>query len=119
MNKTLTLAAALAAVTAFTGGIAFAGTGVYTAAQATQGATVYSGKCAACHGANLEGGAGPALDGAKFKQMASAQSMTADSLLTVISTKMPLTAPHSLSASDYADVTAYILQKNGRSYCFS
>lgn len=28
----------------------------------TDGATVYSSQCSACHGANLQGGVGPALD---------------------------------------------------------
>ena len=34
--------------------------GWYTADQATAGRTKYNANCAACHGQNLQGGAGPA-----------------------------------------------------------
>jgi mono/diheme cytochrome c family protein len=35
--------------------------------SAEQGKEVYAAECAVCHGANLEGGIGPALKGPKFK----------------------------------------------------
>ena len=50
---------------------------LYTADQATAGAAVYGQACAACHGAQLEGVAAPALKGSAFGEMANAQSLTA------------------------------------------
>src|SRR5580700_10024899 len=40
--------------------------GWYSTAQAAQGATLFGQKCAVCHGAKLQGGAGPALVGSQF-----------------------------------------------------
>jgi mono/diheme cytochrome c family protein len=86
---------------------------LYTADQATQGAAVYSQSCGACHGPQLEGVAAPALKGSVFGEMATAQSLTADSLLDVIVNTMPQSDPGSLKPEEYAAVTAYILQQNG------
>jgi mono/diheme cytochrome c family protein len=86
---------------------------LYTADQATQGAAVYSQSCAACHGPQLEGVAAPALKGSAFGEMATAQSLTVDSLLDVIVNTMPQSDPGSLKPEDNAAVTAYILQQNG------
>ena len=86
---------------------------LYTADQATAGATVYSQSCATCHGPALEGTAAPALKGTAFTDTAAAQGMTADTLYDVISGTMPQSDPGSLKAGEYAAVTAYILQQNG------
>ncbi len=86
---------------------------LYTADQATAGAAVYSQACAACHGAQLEGVAAPALKGANFGEMSTAQGLTVDALLDVIANTMPQSDPGSLKPEDYAAVTAYILQQNG------
>lgn len=86
---------------------------VYTADQATAGASVYAQACAVCHGAMLEGVAAPALKGDTFREMAAAQQLTADALLTVTAQTMPQTNPASLTADQYNQVTAYILQQNG------
>jgi len=43
--------------------------GWYTAEQAASGANLYQAKCASCHGAKLEGGAGPSLKGTTWHQM--------------------------------------------------
>jgi len=86
---------------------------LYTAAQAGQGATVFSQSCATCHGASLEGVAGPALKGPVFHQMAAAQSLNAQSLLAVVSQSMPQDNPASLTPAQYNAVVAYILQQNG------
>ena len=40
--------------------------GLYTAAQAAAGGQSYAQNCAVCHGAELGGGAGPALAGDTF-----------------------------------------------------
>jgi polar amino acid transport system substrate-binding protein len=86
---------------------------LYTDAQATTGAAVYASSCGACHGAQMEGVAAPALKGAPFGEMATAQSLTAGTLLEVIANTMPQSDPGSLKPEEYAAVTAYILQQNG------
>ena len=86
---------------------------LYTAAQASAGGAVFAQQCATCHGAQLEGVAGPALKGNPFHQMAAAQSLNAQSLLTVVSQSMPQDNPGSLTQDQYAAVVAFILQQNG------
>lgn len=86
---------------------------VYTADQANAGAGVYAQACAVCHGAMLEGVAAPALKGEMFREMAAAQQLSADALLTVTSLTMPQTNPASLTPEQYGQVVAYILQQNG------
>jgi mono/diheme cytochrome c family protein len=86
---------------------------LYTGAQAQAGAQVYAQQCSACHGSTLEGGAGPALVGPNFHEMAAAQALTAASLLEVVSTTMPQSNPGSLNAEQNDDVVAYLLQQNG------
>jgi len=86
---------------------------IYTAEQATAGAQVYAAQCAACHGNQLEGVAGPALKGQGFKAMATAQGLNGESLLQVVALSMPQTDPGSLSPEQYAQVVAYMLRENG------
>ena len=85
--------------------------GGYTNAQAAGGATVYTQYCAVCHGANLQGEAGTPLMGRTFSQAYGAG--TAAQLYDFISRQMPLNAPGSLSQTQYLDVTAFILERNG------
>ncbi|MBA2588085.1 MAG: cytochrome c [Alphaproteobacteria bacterium] len=114
MNRPLLLVAAALFVAAAPLAIAQAAKpALYTDAQATAGAQAYASSCAACHGAQLEGVAAPALKGAPFGEMATAQSMTAGALLDVITNTMPQSDPGSLKPEEYAAVTAYILQQNG------
>jgi mono/diheme cytochrome c family protein len=99
------------------GGVAF-GAGahdvpaVFTSGQAARGNAVYVRQCQVCHGASMEGVVGPALRGAPFHQMAAAQNLDAQSLLSLISSTMPQDNPGSLTPDQYAAVTAYILQQN-------
>jgi mono/diheme cytochrome c family protein len=86
---------------------------LYTADQATAGVTIYTQACAACHGAGLEGVSAPALKGTVFGEMATAQSLTVDSLADVIGSSMPQSDPGSLKPDEVNAVTAYILQQNG------
>jgi mono/diheme cytochrome c family protein len=88
-------------------------TAIYTTSQAQQGAALYASQCAACHGAQLEGIAGPALTGTLFHQMAAAQHLTPKSLLDVVATTMPMTAPGTLKPDQYAALVAFILQRSG------
>ena len=86
-------------------------TSPFTAAQAANGAKIFSAQCSSCHGAKLEGGAGPALAGSDF--IAKWSGQTADDLHDIVSTQMPLTSPGSLSATEDLAVVAFILQSNG------
>jgi PQQ-dependent dehydrogenase (methanol/ethanol family) len=85
--------------------------GWYTSAQAAGGATDFAQHCASCHGAALQGGAGPALVGAGF--LASWSSRTVADLDNFEHEQMPLTTPGSLTDEQYTRITAFILEKNG------
>ena len=84
---------------------------IYTAAQATAGATVFSANCAMCHGAALQGMAGPTLIGQSFA--ASSNGYTIGAIFGEIAEQMPAGNPGSLTHDQYADVMAFILSKNG------
>jgi polar amino acid transport system substrate-binding protein len=86
---------------------------LYTAAQANAGGQIFAQQCATCHGASMEGVAGPALRGTPFHQLAQAQDLNAQSLLTVVSQSMPQDNPASLTPAQYGALVAYILQQNG------
>jgi alcohol dehydrogenase (cytochrome c) len=77
----------------------------YTTAQASAGSKVYVKQCLSCHGARLQGVSGPALTGPGFAH----SSLNVAQLYGIVSQQMPLTAPGSLSKTDDAAVTAYIL----------
>src|SRR5688500_7434983 len=83
----------------------------YTPAQAALGQAAYRTSCASCHGANLDDGAfGPPLKGVPFIQKYGGRSV--EPLYTVSATRMPTTAPGSLSPAVSAQIVAYILQQN-------
>lgn len=96
------------------------GTG-YPAGQGTvmHGQEVYMASCAACHGAKLEGGIGPALAGGKGS-LASVKPLKtvgsywpyASTLFDYIRRAMPFQAPQSLNDDDIYAVTGYILSVN-------
>ena len=109
----LLCAAAFVAAGAHLAGAQPAKPALYTAEQANAGATVYTQSCAACHGAQMEGTAAPALKGAALGELAVAQGLTAQTLYDVVANTMPQSDPGSLKPADYAAVTAYILQQNG------
>ncbi len=83
----------------------------YSAEQALRGRRIFGAYCATCHGAELEGAVGPALAGTAFLNQWSTKG--AGNLYRLIRTSMPKPAVGSLSAAAYADVFAYILQRNG------
>jgi mono/diheme cytochrome c family protein len=85
----------------------------YTRAQAVVGAKEYEANCSACHGARLEGGAGPALTGAKFALRAKRTQMTVGDLFANVAQQMPLNEPASLTHAQYVAIGAYLLMKNG------
>jgi alcohol dehydrogenase (cytochrome c) len=69
----------------------------------------YQTYCASCHGSNLEGAAGPALQGHDFVERWRGRT---PALLSLISTSMPYDAPASLAAAQYADITHYIIGRS-------
>jgi quinoprotein glucose dehydrogenase len=86
--------------------------GVYTAAQAGRGATLYARSCANCHGADLSGdGQASPLAGKEFSAVWTNQSL--GDLFERIQATMPADAPGTLKPADVADVIAFMLQKNG------
>ena len=86
--------------------------GVYSEAQANDGASLYSQNCASCHGVNLGGtGEAPTLSGGEF--MASYNGLTLGDLFDRIRTTMPFDRPGALSREEYAKITAHLLKFNG------
>ncbi|HGM5581745.1 TPA: c-type cytochrome [Pseudomonas putida] len=71
--------------------------------QLRHGEEIFSGVCAACHGAN------PARPMAFARQ----RMHTLGELYGFVSTRMPASAPGSLAPQDYADVLAYVLTRTG------
>src|SRR2546427_351396 len=89
--------------------------GVFTADQADRGRRLFSLNCAECHGENLEGGEGKALNGDRF--WADWGDSTVAELLTYIKTNMPFSDDGSLKGtlptSTYVDIITLILKTNG------
>ena len=85
--------------------------GIYSEAQAAEGAELYQASCAACHGVALGGSMEtPPLNG-KFVANWAGKPMS--HVVDYISHAMPLYAPGSLSAEDNAKIVAYLLKANG------
>jgi alcohol dehydrogenase (cytochrome c) len=85
--------------------------GWYSTDQAAQGATLFAQKCAVCHGAKLQGGAGPALAGKQFFLRFGGKPVS--QLWYDVHTEMPLNAPSSLPNADSLALVAFIFQRNG------
>lgn len=88
--------------------------GVYTNTQAKRGEVVFTRSCIACH-ANKPGEAGghgpaPSVMGEDFSFRWTDVAIV--DLFDTIRQTMPEAAPNSLSAAEYADVTAYLLKLN-------
>jgi mono/diheme cytochrome c family protein len=88
--------------------------GVYTVEQAQAGADLFSRHCIACHATEPGAVAGhapsPPLVGEPFR-FRWTDSAIAD-LFDTLRQTMPQAAPNSLSADEYAALTAYLLQLN-------
>jgi PQQ-dependent dehydrogenase (methanol/ethanol family) len=87
--------------------------GAYTAAQSASGRRIYTAQqCATCHGATMQGSAvGPSLVGEEF--LKTWRRDTLGALSACIQTTMPPGAAGRLSATDYRDLAAAILDANG------
>jgi S-disulfanyl-L-cysteine oxidoreductase SoxD len=83
--------------------------GVYTAAQANRGQTVYEQSCMRCHGEDMTR-SGDVLVGTKFMDEWREDSL--QGLFTTLRISMPRNAPQSLTDDEYLDVVAYLLQVN-------
>lgn len=86
---------------------------IYTRAQASAGAKIFSAQCAACHGVHLEGGAGPPLTGPNLVRLAKKTKLNVGDVFSFLSLQMPLNAPASLTHDQYTAVMAFILKTNG------
>jgi len=82
-------------------------------AQVGAGSKAFAQYCSGCHGASLEGGAGPALSGPNFKTLSSKVKATVGDVFTYMTTSMPMNAPASLKHDQYVAIMAFILSKNG------
>ena len=79
--------------------------------QLASGKTAYDASCAVCHGDTMTNNTyGPPLAGQFFHD--NWEGKPASDLVAKVHT-MPPSAPDSLSAEVYADITAYILSVNG------
>ncbi|MEM9530135.1 MAG: PQQ-binding-like beta-propeller repeat protein [Pseudomonadota bacterium] len=84
----------------------------YTQEQAAAGRERYVTDCAVCHGVELGGAeGGNALLGAAFLRRW--QGRPVGELIALTRDSMPVSAPGSLSASEAADLVAYLLNRNG------
>lgn len=87
------------------------GSGVYTEAQAAEGAAVFAERCAMCHGKQAEGTwEVPALKG-KFMGNWGKESVAA--LSDYLARAMPQFAPGTLEPKDNVRLVAYLLKVNG------
>ncbi|HZZ10187.1 MAG TPA: cytochrome c [Paraburkholderia sp.] len=84
------------------------------------GAHLFAAKCAACHGAQGQGGLGDALVGgqgtlasAKPKRTVGSYWPYATTLFDYIRRAMPYNAPESLSADEVYALSAFLLNQNG------
>lgn len=113
--RTLSIALAVVilpaiAIAQATGSVA--SSGVYSQAQATRGQALYKERCATCHGEDLGGqDVATPLSGTTFSGNWKGQS--AGALATRIRTTMPLDNPGTLGTAAAADLSAYILSRNG------
>jgi mono/diheme cytochrome c family protein len=84
---------------------------LFTDREGAQGRIVFEQHCAVCHGEDLRGKVGPAVIGPALGS--AADHTTVSIMFNVIVAEMPADDPASLTHDDYADVMAYILQRNG------
>ncbi len=117
-NRLIFITAVLAAAIALGMSLPFRTTAAsnsitFTSAQQHAGETAFETTCSPCHGAQLEGGAGPPLTGPNFKVLSTKVGATISDIFTYMTTNMPLNNPASLSHTQYVNIMAFILSKNG------
>lgn len=83
----------------------------YAADQADAGSKLYQNNCSSCHGPKLEGGAGPALTGASWKQLFGGAKLL--KVWGEVHGPMAQYAGTTFTEQQSLDITAYLLQQNG------
>jgi mono/diheme cytochrome c family protein len=81
----------------------------FTLNQAHAGLAVYLKYCLQCHGADLQGTAGPAVAGKEFLTTAKSDSWHLSDMRTTVFENMPFSNPGSLTPLQYANVMAFLL----------
>jgi len=81
--------------------------------QALAGRDVYTAKCAACHGAELQGQAGPPLKGEQFRAHWLNGAKKLVDFYSQVQSTMPAGAAGSLTLDDYVAVVIYLVSQNG------
>ncbi|MGF6776271.1 c-type cytochrome [Paraburkholderia sp. GAS334] len=89
-----------------------AGPPSFDRAQVTHGKSLYSGSCAKCHGADLQGVNAPALRGPAFAPAANAH-LTIGGVYSYMASNMPADRPGKMKPQDYADIMSFLLYSNG------
>ncbi len=84
--------------------------GAYTAEQAQAGRGLYDRECASCHGPTLAGGGAPALAGTAF--MSTYRGKPASDLYSFVESQMPPGGNPALTKENFAQIVAFILQRN-------
>ena len=86
--------------------------GAFAVEQAAAGRGVYDASCSSCHMSGLQGrGEAPQLAGSEFMSLWG--DRPARDLVAFIQGSMPPLNAGSISAADYLNVTAFLLQANG------
>jgi mono/diheme cytochrome c family protein len=85
--------------------------GMYSTAQAQRGRAVYEMHCSRCHGNDLNGVSGSALEGDGF--MRHWEGRTVERLFRKIRDTMPPQGGDTIADGDKLDVVAYVLHQNG------
>lgn len=87
--------------------------GVFSAAQAARGQSLYAQRCAGCHGGDLAGAQAPPLQGAAFRSRWRQEPLSA--LFIKVRYTMPPNAADAqkLSPDQGADLVAHLLAANG------
>ena len=86
--------------------------GIYTEAQAERGRVAYAQSCASCHADDLRGrSTAPSLVEESFAFLW--EDMSIGDLFERTRARMPSNQPGSLAGATYADILAFIAQKNG------
>lgn len=86
--------------------------GVYTPQQSERGQKAYSQSCSSCHRDDLSGSddGAPALRGAVFVERWKDRPLS--EMFFVLRESMPQNTPGSLSGKEYADILAFMLNRN-------
>src|SRR3546814_4514430 len=80
--------------------------------RVSMGERLYAQQCAGCHGADVDGGVGPALRGRALLPQSRAQAPTAADLDIWIRANMPGSAPGSLSRPERLAITEMVMRRN-------